>query len=107
MVPWLVVACLHAIARKPALGAICQSRLAPHLISSAPILFGFSLHRWRIRIFDFQPKRRAARAIDRAEPLRHDSLAAKLAGLAEYNRAVPLEMLVEHDAQIWIVEQFC
>jgi hypothetical protein len=47
MVPWLVVACLHAIARKPARGAICQSRLAPRLISSAPILLRLALHRWR------------------------------------------------------------
>jgi hypothetical protein len=38
---------------------------------AAPILLRLALHRWRIRIFDFQPKRRAARAIDRAEPLRH------------------------------------
>jgi hypothetical protein len=47
----------------------------------------------RIRVFDFQPKRRAARAIDRAEPLRHDALATELASLAEYNRAVLGEML--------------
>jgi hypothetical protein len=38
---------------------------------AAPILLRLALHRWRVRIFDFQPKRRAARAIDRAEPLRH------------------------------------
>jgi hypothetical protein len=61
---------------------------------TAPILLGLALHCRRIRIFDFQPKRRAARAIDRAEPLRHDPLAAEPASLAKYNRAVLLEMLV-------------
>jgi hypothetical protein len=63
-----------------------------------PILLGLALHGRRIRIFDFQPKRRATRAIDRAKPLRHDPLAAKPASLAKYDRAVLHEMLVEYDA---------
>jgi hypothetical protein len=63
-----------------------------------PTMSRLALHRWRIRIFDLEPKRRAARAIDRAKPLRHDPLAAKPASLAKYDRAVLHEMLVEYDA---------
>jgi hypothetical protein len=44
--------------------------------------------------------RRAAPAIGRAEPLRHNALATEPASLAKYSRAVFLEMLVEYDAQI-------
>ncbi len=66
---------------------------------ASPILLRLTLHRWRIRVFGLHPMRRAARAIWRAEPLRHDSLATELASLAEYNRAVLLEMLIQHDAQ--------
>jgi hypothetical protein len=62
---------------------------------AAPILLRLALHRWRIRIFDFQPKRRAARAIDRAEPLRHDALTTEFAGVLKDDLAVLLEMLVE------------
>ena len=76
-------------------------------LPSPPILLRLALHCRRFRIFYFQPKRRAPAAIDRAEPLRHDALATELAGEAKDNLAVALVMLVEYDAQIWIVEQFC
>ena len=45
----------------------------------APIFLGLAFHRWRIRVFDLQPKRRAAQAIDRAELLADNPFAAKLA----------------------------
>jgi hypothetical protein len=68
---------------------------AGSITSTTPILFGLALYRWRIRIFDFQPKRRPAPAIDRAEPLRHDPLASEPASLMEYGLAVLLVMLVK------------
>jgi hypothetical protein len=40
--------------------------------------------------------RGSTRAVERAKPLAHDALATELAGLAEYNRAVLFEMLIEH-----------
>ena len=42
----------------------------------------------------------ASGPIGRAEPFRDDAFTAELAGFAEYNRAVLLEMLIEDDAQI-------
>jgi len=43
---------------------------------------------------------RAAGAIQRAEPLRHNAVAAELAGVLEYNVAVAFVVLVEHDAGV-------
>src|SRR5262249_17909266 len=37
------------------------------LDSAPPILFGLTLHRWRVRIFDFHPILRPTPAINRAE----------------------------------------
>jgi len=62
---------------------IKQSRI-DHL--PAPIFFGFALHRWRFRILDLHPMRRAPGAIGRAEPLANDALTTELAGFTEYNR---------------------
>src|SRR5262252_2364395 len=47
-----------------------------------------ALYRWRIRIFYFQPKRRAAPAIGRAEAFAHNALATETASLAKYGSAV-------------------
>jgi hypothetical protein len=69
-----------------------RSRLA------APILLRLAHHRWRFRVLDLDPMRRPSRAIRRAKALAYDPLATELASLPEYNRAVLLEMLVEHDA---------
>src|SRR5947207_15010124 len=59
------------------------------------------------RIFDFHPMRRSARAVRRAEPLRHDALAAELAGVLKENVAIAPEDLVEHNAEIRPAHQFC
>src|SRR5262252_8591736 len=75
---------------------IKQSRI-DHL--PAPIFFGFALHRWRFRIFDLDPMRRAPGAIGRAEPLANDALTTELAGFTEYNRTALLVNLVEDDTQ--------
>ena len=40
-----------------------------------------------------------------AEPLGHDALAPQSAGFAKYNRAILLEILIEHDAQMRAFEQ--
>jgi hypothetical protein len=65
------------------------------LYSPTPILFGLALHRRRVRIFDFQPKRRAAPAIGRAEPLRYDALAGELAGVFKYSLASARKMTLD------------
>ena len=43
---------------------------------------------------------RTARAIGRAEPLAHDALTAEPASLTKHDRAILLEILIEHDAQM-------
>src|SRR5215469_16304186 len=58
------------------------------VLPSPPILLRLTLHRWRFGIFYFQPKRRAAPAIDRAEPLRHDALTPEPTSLTKNNRAI-------------------
>ena len=75
------------------------SGVLPSQQLSAPILLRLALYRWRIRIFYFQPKRRAAPAIGRAEAFAHNALATETASLAKYSSAIFL-MLVEYDAQI-------
>ena len=60
-----------------------------------PILFGFSLHGRRFRIFDLHPMRCTARAIERAKSLGHDALAAKFAGVGKENIAVTFKNLVQ------------
>jgi hypothetical protein len=68
--------------------------------SAVPILFGLALNCRRIRIFYFQPKRRAAPAVNRAELLGDNTFTAEPASFAKYNRAVLLVMLVEYDARV-------
>src|SRR5262249_42515603 len=63
---------------------------------SAPIPLGRAPLRLRRWVLD--PLLRAARAVERAEPLRHDSLAAELAGPREYDVAIADVVRVERDA---------
>src|SRR5215467_8040154 len=58
-------------------------------LPSPPILLRLALHRWRIRIFYFQPKRRAAPAIGRAEAFAYNALATETASLAKYGSRPP------------------
>ena len=69
-----------------------------------PILLGLSLNRGRIRIFDFQPKRRAAPAINRAELLGDNTFTAEPTSLAEYDLAVLPETLVENDTDLRAIQ---
>jgi hypothetical protein len=65
---------------------------------SAPIFLGLAFHRWRLRVFHLHPTVSAARAIKRPEPLGHNALAAEPAGVLEYDLAVALVVLIEHNA---------
>jgi hypothetical protein len=83
--------------------AMCRSVSTKCLRSSSvtalsPILLGFALHCRRLRIFHFEPVRRASRTIGRGLPLRHDTFEPHLAGVGEDSRAIALDMLVEPDA---------
>jgi hypothetical protein len=49
--------------------------------SSSPILFCFALPGRRCRVLHLEPIGRAAGAVDRAKPLRHNALKAKLEGV--------------------------
>src|SRR5262249_51207815 len=53
-----------------------------YFFSAPPILLRLALYRWRIRIFDLEPMRRAARAIRRPEPFRHRT------GVLEHDAAI-------------------
>src|SRR6516162_6278601 len=64
-------------------------------MSSTPILFRLSLHRRHRRVLHLEPVRRATRPIARAEPLRHDSFEAHLAGVAEYALAIMDKVFVQ------------
>src|SRR6516225_9343975 len=61
--------------------ATCSSFATEAPLNSAPILFGLTFHRGRVRVLELEPIRRAAAAVARAEPLRHDALASELAGV--------------------------
>ena len=50
--------------------------------SSSPFLFRLALHRRGRRVLELEPMSGAAADIRRAEPLRHNALAAELAGVA-------------------------
>src|SRR6516225_2417394 len=77
-------------------------RLSPRVTPSlvAPVLFRLAFYRWRFRILDLDPMRRAPRAIERAEPFWHDALAAELAGVLENDVAITFVMLIEHNAEL-------
>src|SRR5262249_38907011 len=64
----------------------------------SPILLFFPLHRRCIRVLHFKPVGGAAGTIGRVLPLRDDAFEAKLAGMREDGRAVPLDMLIESNA---------
>src|SRR5690349_17187553 len=70
-----------------------MSGLPPRVLSlpfvSAPILFGFPLHRRCCRVLTLHPMPRAARYVGRAEALGHNPFEAELAGMAE-NDVAPL-----------------
>ena|SRR5215471_9088951 len=70
-----------------------------------PILFCLTLHCWRFRIFDLDPKRRAAPTIGRAKPLRHDALASQSTRLAKDDLAILLVMLIENDTDMLPFEE--
>jgi hypothetical protein len=56
---------------------------------SPPIFLRLAFHRWRIRILYFQPKRRAAPTVNRAELLGDNTFTAEPTSLAEYRLAGP------------------
>jgi hypothetical protein len=70
-----------------------------------PLLFGLARDSGCLRVFDFYPIIGPARAIGRAEALRHDALAAKRASLAIDDCAIRSEVLVEHDARMFAAQQ--
>src|SRR5262249_53229691 len=88
---------LLAIAERP---LVWGKRSAPRgrLSSPPPILFGFPLHRWHIRVFELEPILRSAGSVARSEPLRDDAFEAHLAGLPEYALTIVGEVLVQDAA---------
>ena len=75
------------------------------LPSLTPILLGLATHRWRVRVLDLDPAISAAGAVGRAQPFRHDALAAERAGVLVDDRAVGLVMLIVDDAAARPVQQ--
>jgi len=63
-----------------------------------PIFLGLASHRRCRRVLDLEPIANAAGAILRAQPLRHDPLAAERASVVEDDCAIASEMLIERDA---------
>ena len=73
-----------------------ENVVRPGLWSPTPILFRLTTDGWCLRVLELEPIRRAARPIARAEPLRHDPLAAERAGVLKHSQpAVALQVLVE------------
>ena len=73
----------------------CAQVLSPPF---SPILLGFALHGRRIHVLHFEPIGRAAGAVGRILPLRHDTFKPHLAGMGKDGRAVALDMLVQAQA---------
>src|SRR5262249_45236647 len=65
------------------------------VISFTPILFGFPLHCRCIRVLHFEPIGRAVGTVGRSKALRHDSLETELAGVAEYDVAGLVDVLLK------------
>src|SRR6266480_2483895 len=64
--------------------------------SSAPALFSFPLHRWRVGVLALDPVPRTAGAGRRVAPLRYDAFETELARVTKDERAIFLiEMLIE------------
>ena len=57
------------------------------------ILLRLALHRWRCRVLELEPVPRAAANVRRAQTLRHDPLAAELAGVAVDEVTAVIEVL--------------
>jgi hypothetical protein len=68
------------------------------LAFAPPIFLSLTLHRRRRRVLYLQPIIEAAGAIRRAEPLRHNALAAKRASLLEDVCTVVIVVIIEADA---------
>jgi hypothetical protein len=64
---------------------------------TAPIFFRLTLHCRRCGVFDLAPIVDPTAAVGRAEPLRHDTLAAERAGMLEDYRSVAGKMPIEGD----------
>ncbi len=82
------------------MSAASSSPTARYPSLTAPILFRFALHRRRRRVLDLEPVIDPSRAVQRAEPLRHDALAAETASVLVDDRTVALIMLVQGDAKL-------
>ena len=65
-----------------------------------PILLGFTLYRWCIRVLHFEPIGRAAGTVDGILALRDDAFEAELAGMGEDGRAIAFHVLVEPQAKV-------
>ena len=76
----------------------CSSFPAQQLRLIGPFFLGLARDSGRRWVLDFQPTNGSARAIRRAEALRHDALAAEGAGLLEDDRSIACVVLVEDDA---------
>ena len=75
------------------------------VIAACPILLRLALHRRSRRIFHLEPVGRAAGAVARAEPLRHDALKPELASMAENDVAGLGDVLVDLQAEPRIAKQ--
>src|ERR1700683_2927768 len=73
--------------------------------SSTPILFGFTFHSGRFRVFDLDPMLASAGMIRRAQPLRDNALAAEPASVLENRGSVLLKMLIEGDTRMGASQQ--
>src|SRR5262249_53781679 len=70
-----------------------------------PNLLLLRARRRRCWVLDLQPVTHSARAIQRAEPLRHDALAAERAGMLVDDGAVIVIVPIERDAISLLVQQ--
>jgi hypothetical protein len=77
----------------------------PPATKSAPMVLGLARDSGCLRVFDFHPMIGSARAIRRAELLRHDALAAERAGVLEDCRAVASMVLVERDTFMGVTQK--
>src|SRR5262249_18042018 len=71
----------------------------------SPILLRLPLPGWRGRVLALDPMPRAARAVVRAQTLRHDALEAHLAGVAENDVARFRDVFVEQQARLGVPQE--
>jgi hypothetical protein len=74
--------------KKPNNPARYRTRFMVTCLTSAPILFCFALRGWRGKVLDLKPVLGTARAISRANALRHNAFTAELASRIS-NRSGP------------------